>query len=125
MEVLSTSLTDDSGVAPVLVEVGSDLAPETLENLGGSGKVKTAEFSVVDTLLDDLGWVSGNKLDDGRGETGFEQDLVDEEVRVGGHGGRFPDTDVSDESGDNDQVGTNGGLELSGFPISLIGNLQS
>jgi len=61
-----TSLSDDSGVSSVLVEVGSNLSPKTLEDLGRSSKVKTTKLSVIDTLLNDLWWVSGNELDDGR-----------------------------------------------------------
>lgn len=121
VEVLSTSLTDNSGVTSVLVEVGSNLAPKTLEDLGTSGEVKTSELSVVDTLLDNLWWVSGNELDDRRGKTGLEEDLVDEVVGVGGHGGRLPDTDVSYKSGDNDQVGTDGGLPVSKRHLSFLG----
>ena len=61
-----TSLSDDSGVSSVLVKVLSNLAPKTLEHLGASGKVKTGEISVVDTLLNNLWWVSRNKLDNRR-----------------------------------------------------------
>ena len=59
-----TSLSDDSGVSSVLVEVGSNLSPKTLEDLCTSSKVQTSKLSVVDTLLDDLGWISRDELDD-------------------------------------------------------------
>jgi hypothetical protein len=61
-----TSLSDNSGVSSVLVKVGSNLAPKTLEDLSTSCKVKSTKLSVVDTLLNDLWGVSRNKLNDGR-----------------------------------------------------------
>lgn len=61
-----TSFSDNSRVTSVLVEVGSNLAPKTLEDLSRSGKVKTTKLSVIDTLLNDLWGVSRNELDDRR-----------------------------------------------------------
>lgn len=59
-----TSLSDDSGVSSVFVQVGSNLSPKTLEDLGTSSEVQSAKLSVVDTLLNDLGRVSRDELDD-------------------------------------------------------------
>jgi hypothetical protein len=49
-------------------------------------------------------------LDDRWGKTSLEEDLVDEVVGVGSHGRRLPDTDVSDQSGNDDKVSTDGSL---------------
>jgi len=55
MEVLSSSLSDDSRVGSVEVDVLGNLLPQSLEDGGGSGEVKTGKGLVVDALLDDLG----------------------------------------------------------------------
>lgn len=65
MEVLSSGLSDDSRVGSVEVDVLGDLLPETLEDGGGSGEVKTSEGLVIDALLDDLG--SGSLKEEERG----------------------------------------------------------
>ncbi len=71
VEVLSSSLTNDSWVTLVLVNVVTDSLPEISEDVGGSSEVETGKVLVVDTLTDNLGRVAWNELDDGWGNTSF------------------------------------------------------
>jgi hypothetical protein len=73
VEVFTSGLSDDPGVSSVSIEVHGNVLPELLEDVSGSGKVKTGKLSVIDTLLDDLGRVTGSELDDTGGQTGLEQ----------------------------------------------------
>jgi hypothetical protein len=104
-----TRLSDDTGVPLLHVQVVGNFLPQTPEHLGRAGKVETGEFGVVNALLDDLWGVSGHELDDGWGKTSLEQDLVDEEVGVGGHGRGLPDTDIADDDGSADKVTADSG----------------
>ena len=109
VEVLSSSLTNDSRVSLVLVNVVPDSFPQVSENVGRSGKVKTGKVLVVDTLTDNLWWVSRNELNDGWWNTSFKEDLVGNVGSQGGSWRWFPDDYVSDDCWGKDKVTTDGG----------------
>lgn len=109
VEVLSAGLSDDTRVGSVEVDVVGDLLPESLEDGGRTGEVETGELLVVDTLLDDLGCVSRDELEDRTGDTCLEEELVGQVVGVGRHRGRLPQAGVSDNDGCADEVSSNGG----------------
>lgn len=109
VEVLSTSLTDDSGVAGVVVNVVDDLLPQGSEDEGATSEVESSELSVLNAGLDNLDGRSRDELDDTGRDTGLGQDLVNDVVGVGSHGRRLPDNNVSDEGWGTTQVTSNGG----------------
>jgi len=109
VEVLSTGLSDDSGVSLVVVQVHGNVLPQLFEDVGGSGKVETGKVPVVDTLLDDLGGVTRGELDDAGRETSLEHDLVGQKVGIDGGGRGLPDADVAHDGGGKDEVSTDGG----------------
>jgi hypothetical protein len=113
LEVLATSLTDDTGVGEVLVDVVADLLPEVLEDVGRTGEVETSEHAVGEDLVDEgdggVAVGAGEELDDVLGETSLVEDLENEPRGVGSSGRGLPDEDVSDESGGADEVTGDGG----------------
>lgn len=109
VEVLTTGLSDKSWVTLVQVDVVSNSAPQGLEDLSGSSEVETSKVLVVDTLADNLRWVSGDELDDRWWDTGLEEDLVGDVRSKGGSWGWLPDDDVSDNGRGEDEVTTDSG----------------
>lgn len=109
MEVLTTGLTDDTGVATVGVDALANLPPELTEDVGGAGEVKGGKVTVGEDLTGNLLGITGNELDDAGGKTGFLEDLVDEVVGVGGGGRGLPDDDVTHEGGGGSEVTADGG----------------
>ena len=83
---MRTSLANDTRVALVVIQVQRNVSPEFLEHGGATREVEAGKRSMIDRLLDDLGCRARDELDDGRWETGFEEDLVCEVVRIDGHG---------------------------------------
>lgn len=114
VEILTTGLTDDTGVASVLVKVVTNLLPEVTEDVGRASEVKTGKLAVVDGSTDDLLSGTGNELDDTSGETSLEQDLVSDVVGVDRHGRRLPNNDVTSHSGSADKVTSGDGKEVKG-----------
>lgn len=103
-----TGLSDDTGVALVDVQVRGDLLPQIPEDVGATREVERGELGAVDTLLNDLWRISRNELDDRGGHASFEEDLVDEVVRVRRHGRGLPHADVAHDGGRADEVAANG-----------------
>lgn len=80
VEVLTTGLTNNSGVASVNVEVLGDVLPEFSEDVGGTSEVETSKLLVIDALLDNLRGITRDELDNGRRKTGLKENLVDNVV---------------------------------------------
>lgn len=108
VEVLTTGLTNNSGVASVNVEVLSNVLPEFSEDVGGTSEVETSKLLVIDALLDNLRGITRNELDNGRRKTGLKENLVDNVVGVRGHRRGLPDTYVADNDRSTDEVTTDG-----------------
>lgn len=106
MEVLTTSFTYNSGVAPVDVEVLGNVLPELSEYVGGTSEVETSKLLVINTLLDNLRGVSRDELNNGRRKTGLKEDLMNNVIGVGGHRRGLPDTDVADNDRSANEVTT-------------------
>ena len=104
MEVLAASLTHDSRVSLVLIQICSNVLPKLLEYMGRSSKVKTCERRVRDSLSDNFRWGSWDKLDDSRGDAGLCEYLVNDVVRVSGSRRRLPDYDIADQCGCCDSI---------------------
>ena len=83
MEVLSTSLANNTRVALVVIQVRSDILPKLLEDESASGEVKGSEFGVSDHLGNNFSGRTRDELKDTSRETSFLEDLVDEVVGVG------------------------------------------
>lgn len=82
MEVLSTGLTDQAGVALVRLDVRSDVLPQFFEHKCAPGEVERRKVGVGDDLCADLcGW-AGDELDDTRWYTSLFEDLVNDVVGV-------------------------------------------
>ena len=86
VEVLAAGFAHDARVASVRAvgDVVGDGAVEAAEDGGAAGVVQTGEVAVGERDRSDLLSISGDELDDVGGETGFEEDLVDD--GVGGDG---------------------------------------
>ena len=80
MKVLSTSFTDNPGVASVFIEIRGNILPKLLEYKGASGKMQRRKTRVSDGLRDDLGWRPRHKLDDTRRDTSLRENLVNEVI---------------------------------------------
>ena len=96
MEVLAPSLTNDSRVPFVIIQICSDVLPKLLEYMGRPSKVKTCERRVRDSLGNNFWWRSWDKLNDSRGNASLCEYLVDDIVRVSGSWRRFPDYNIAD-----------------------------
>ena len=85
--------------------------------------MQSRKLLVVDALAHNLGRRAGHELDDGGGEAGLEEDLVDEVVGVRCHRGRLPDTDIADDGGCADKVAADRRLaqRVSGTPAEQLG----
>lgn len=108
VEVLATSLTNNAGVAAVLVEVRRDLLPQRTEDVGRAREVQASELAVIDRSADDRLGVTRDELDDTSRHTGLAQDLVHDVVGVDRHGRGLPNHDVTDQGRGHDQVASNG-----------------
>lgn len=99
MEILPSSLTDNSGIASkaALDDALCNLSIQVAEDGGGARVVEGGELLVCKDGLCDLFGVAGDELDDIRGKAGFEEDLLDEVVAVDGVGRGFPDDNVAHE----------------------------
>ncbi|KAI6770572.1 hypothetical protein HG530_005201 [Fusarium avenaceum] len=115
VEVLSTSLTNDAGVASVsaLSNTLADGAVELTEDGGASSVVESSKLLVLEDDLGDVDGVTGDKLDNILGETSLNQDLVDEPVGSNGEITGLPDNDVTEKSRGTRQV-TGDGSEVEG-----------
>jgi hypothetical protein len=82
----------------VAVDVGPDILPEFLKDNGGACKVECDKVGMGEDMLDGLCRRAGYELDDGGREAGFQQNLVDDVVGIGGCWRRFPDDDVAYEN---------------------------
>lgn len=110
VEVLTTGLTNNAGVAAVLAlgDAVGDLAVEAAEHSSATGEVKGSKVGVVENGVGDLRGVTGDELDDVLGQTGLEEDLVDEPVGSDGGRRRLPDDNVTHQGGSTSQVTANG-----------------
>ena len=86
VEVLAAGLAHDARVASVRAvgDFVGDGAVEAAEDGGAAGVVQTGEVAMGERDGSDLLSISGDELDDVGGETGFEENLVDD--GVGGDG---------------------------------------
>lgn len=110
VEVLAASLANDSGVGSVAA-LGNTLANGTIklaEDGRASGVVKSSELLVSEDGPGDLFGVTRDELNDVLGQTGLEQDLVDEPVGGNGEVTGLPNHDVAHEGGGTRQVAGNG-----------------
>lgn len=109
VEVFPTCFADDAREGFVAVDVSPDVLPEFLEDECRSCKVEGCKVWVGEDVLDCLcGWAWYELNDLGR-EAGFEQDLVDEVVGIGGGRRRFPYDDIANEGGRTREVAPDGG----------------
>ena len=97
MEVLAPSLTNDSRVPFVIIQICSDVLPKLLEYMRRPSKVKTCERRVRDSLGNNFWWRSRDKLNDSRGNASLCEYLVDDVVRVSGSWRRLPDYNIADQ----------------------------
>lgn len=111
MKVLSSRLTDDSGVASkaALNNALGNLPIQMAENGCGARIVEGGELLMCKDGLGDLFGVPGDELDDVGGKAGLEEDLLNEVVAVNGIGGGFPDDNVAHERGGGGEVAADGG----------------
>jgi hypothetical protein len=110
VEVLATSLTNDTGVTSVsaLSDTLADSAVELTENAGAASVVEGSKLLVLEDNLGDVDRVTRDELDNVLGETGLNQDLVDEPVGGNGEVTGLPDNDVTEKSRGTRQVTSNG-----------------
>lgn len=110
VEVLATSLTDDSGVGSesALSDTIADGTIQLTENSSATSVVQGSEFLVCEDSLGHLHRVTGNKLDDILGKTGLDQDLVHEPAGGNGVVTGLPDNNVTQQSRGTSQVSGNG-----------------
>lgn len=81
-----TSLSNNTRVTLVYVQVGGNVFPELLKDESTSGEVKGRELRVSDHLADNLSGRTGDELDDTGRQTSLFEDFVDKVVRVGSSG---------------------------------------
>jgi len=77
-----TSLSDDSRITLVDIEVLGDILPQLFEDSGTPGEVKSSEERVGDGLSNDVRGGAGDELNHTRRDTGLLQQLVHDIVRV-------------------------------------------
>ena len=109
VKVFSAGFADDAGEGLIAVDVGPDILPEFLEDKGRACKVECSKVRVGEDMLDGLCRRAGYELDDGGREAGFQQNLVDDVVGIGGCWRGFPDDDVAYESGCTGEVAADSG----------------
>lgn len=107
VEVLATSLTNNTGVADVVVDVVTNLLPQVAEDVGGTSEVERREVGAGERDARDLLGITGDELDDTSGETGLLEELVDEVVGEHSRGRGLPDNDVAHQSGGTRKVTSN------------------
>ena len=81
--LLHTSLSNDSGITSVNVEVLGNILPQFFEDGSTSGEMKPSKEWVRNGLGDNLCRRARNKLNHTRRDTGLLQQLVHDVVRVG------------------------------------------
>lgn len=86
VEVLSSSLPYNPRITLVQIQVGRDVFPELTEHRRASGKVQSGETLVIDNLTNNLRSGSWNKLNDTRRNTSLSKNLVNNVIRIDGHG---------------------------------------
>jgi hypothetical protein len=84
MKVFSSSLSHNSRVPFVLIQISRDVFPQFPEHMGGAGEVKRRKGRMGDGLCDNFWWRTRNKLDYTWRNAGFREDLMDDVVGVGG-----------------------------------------
>lgn len=106
MEVLAAGLADDARVALILAlgDAIGDLAVQRAEDGGTAGVVQSRELAVRQHGLGDFHGITRHPLDDVRGETSLNEDLVYQPVGCNGCGGRFPDHNVTHQGGGGGKV---------------------
>ncbi len=109
MEVFSTRFADDAREGFVAVDVSPDVLPKFLDDKCGSCKVEGGKVGVSEDVLDGLCRWAWYELDDLGREAGFEQDLMDEVVRIGDRRRGFPYYDVANKGGCTREVADDGG----------------
>src|SRR6266550_4427526 len=109
MEVFSTRFADDTREGFVAVDVSPNVLPKFLEDKCGSCKVEGGKVGVSEDVLDGLCRWAWYELNDVGRETGFEQDLVDEVVGIGGSRRGFPYDDVANKGGCTREVASDSG----------------
>lgn len=111
VEVLATGLTNNAGVGLVaaLSNTLANGSVQLAEDLSATGVVEGSEVFVGEDGLGDLDGVTGDELDDVLGQTGLEEDLVDEIGRSDTVVTGLPQDDVAQQSRGTSQVTTNGG----------------
>lgn len=110
VEVLAGGLADNSGEVTValLSNTLADLAIDGSEHVRGADKVETGELAVLEDDVGDLGGITGHELDDIRGKTGLDEDVVDDSAGVDVVLRRLPEDDVAEKSRSRDQATTQG-----------------
>ena len=81
-----TGLAHNTRIALVYVDIGGNLLPQLLEYEGAAGEVKGREVGACDRLTNDLFGGAGDELDDSRRYPSLGENLVDDVIRVDGHG---------------------------------------
>ncbi len=99
VEVLSTCLTNQPRIALVNVDVRRDIFPELLEDERTACEVQRGKAWVGDHLRDDLGWRTGDELDNTGWYTCLFKNLVNDVIGVGCCRRRFPDDSVANKGG--------------------------
>lgn len=115
MEVLATSLADDSRVRSVTA-LSNTLTNGTVQlakHGSAASVVESSELLVGEDGLGDLLRVTGDELDDVLGQTSLEEDLVDEPVGRNGKVAGLPHNDVAHQGRGARQV-TGNGSEIEG-----------
>jgi hypothetical protein len=86
VEILPASLSYNSRIALVCVQISSNILPQLLEYKCAASKVQSREVVIGYSLSHDVSGRSGDKLNDPGGYARFFEYFVDKVVRVCGSG---------------------------------------
>eukprot|EP00756_Hemistasia_phaeocysticola_P022014 Hpha_TRINITY_DN15806_c1_g2::TRINITY_DN15806_c1_g2_i1::g.188261::m.188261 len=106
VEVLSTSLTNQPGVASVGVDVRPDLVPDRRERARGSCEAHGGHGGVRNDVVNNVRGIAGNHVDNARGQPSLLEDLQHQVVTEDGRIARLPHDCVAHQRGSSGQVNT-------------------
>jgi len=118
VEVLTTGLTNNSGVASVLGEVGCNLLVKGLENAGGTSEVQSSKIGRSKDFLGNKLSITGNKVDNTLGNTSLLENLKEQVVGKDGGSRGLPHNSVTNQGRSTDQVTRNSSEIEGGHGIS-------